>query len=95
MYVRTISRKNKDDCVVEYVQLAHDYRDPKSGFAQAEVIYSFAAKTSSTSLPSKGWSRVFAAFSPPKMLLKHKPLPSRTDRSCFLWEADPWAVLMP
>jgi transposase len=44
MYVRTISRKNKDGSVVEYVQLAHNYRDPKSGFARAEVIHSFGRK---------------------------------------------------
>ncbi len=44
MYVRTISRKNKDGSVVEYVQLAHNYRDPKSGYARAELIYSFGRK---------------------------------------------------
>ena len=44
MYVRIISRKNKDGSVVEYVQLAHNYRDPKSGYARAEVIYSFGRK---------------------------------------------------
>jgi len=41
MYVRTISCKNRDGSVVEYLQLAHNYRDPKSGYARAEVIYSF------------------------------------------------------
>ena len=29
MYVRTIKRKNKDGSVVEYVQLAHNTRDPE------------------------------------------------------------------
>jgi hypothetical protein len=28
MYLRTTRRKNKDGSVVEYVQLAHNYRDP-------------------------------------------------------------------
>jgi len=44
MYVCTISRKNKDGSTVEYIQLAHNYRDPKSGCARAEVIYSFGRK---------------------------------------------------
>ena len=44
MYVRTISRKNKDGSVVEYVQLAHNYRDPEKGHARAHVVYSFGRK---------------------------------------------------
>lgn len=35
------SRKNKDNKVVKYVQLAHNVRNPKSGSPQAEVIHSF------------------------------------------------------
>lgn len=41
MYVRTISRKNKDGSVVTYVQLAHNVWDKEKGHARAEVIYSF------------------------------------------------------
>ncbi len=41
MYVRTISRRNKDGSVTTYVQLAHNIRDPKSGFARAQVLYTF------------------------------------------------------
>ncbi len=41
MYVRTISRKNKDGSKVTYVQLAHNVRDPEKGYPRAEVIYSF------------------------------------------------------
>ena len=44
MYVRTISRTNKDGSKVEYVQLAHNYRHPEKGHAQAQVIYSFGRK---------------------------------------------------
>jgi len=40
MYLRTISRKNKDGSVVRYLQLAHNVRNPK-GQAQAQVVYSF------------------------------------------------------
>jgi len=41
MYIRVSSRKNKDNKVVKYVQLAHNVRNPKSGSPQAEVIHSF------------------------------------------------------
>jgi len=39
--VRTISRKNKDGSTTTYVQLAHNVRDPQSGFARARVLYTF------------------------------------------------------
>lgn len=41
MYIRTISRKNKDGSEVRYVQLAHNYRDKEAGHAKANVLYSF------------------------------------------------------
>jgi hypothetical protein len=44
MYVRTISRKNKDGSTVEYVQLAHNVWDPERRYAKAEVVYSFGRR---------------------------------------------------
>ena len=41
MYIRTITRKNKDGSKVTYVQLAHNRRDSKSGHSKAEVLYNF------------------------------------------------------
>jgi transposase len=41
MYVRTISRKNKDGSKVTYVQLAHNVRDPQSGQPRANVLHTF------------------------------------------------------
>ena len=41
MYIRKISRKNKDGSTVTYVQLAHNERDPQKGFAVAKVLYNF------------------------------------------------------
>lgn len=41
MYVRTISRKNRDGSSVTYVQLAHNVWDKEKGYAKAEVVYSF------------------------------------------------------
>ena len=44
MYIRTISRTNKDGSVVQYVQLAHNSRHPDKGYSKAEVIYSFGRR---------------------------------------------------
>ena len=41
MYLRTISRRNKDGSVVRYLQLAHNQRDPETGQTRADVLYSF------------------------------------------------------
>lgn len=41
MYVRTISRKNKDGSTTTYVQLAHNVWDPQAGHAKANVLYTF------------------------------------------------------
>jgi hypothetical protein len=41
MYLRTIKRKNKDGTVVEYLQLAHNIRHPKSRKPVAKIIHSF------------------------------------------------------
>lgn len=39
--MRKISRHNKNGTTTTYVQLAHNVRDPKSGYARAQVLYSF------------------------------------------------------
>ncbi len=41
MYIRTISRKNKNGSVTRYVQLAHNVRNPVTGTPQAKVLYHF------------------------------------------------------
>lgn len=41
MYVRTISRKNKNGSTTTYVQLAHNVRDAQSGQPKADVLYTF------------------------------------------------------
>ena len=43
MYIRTITRKNKKQSV-QYVQLAHNYRNPKTGRPQARILYNFGRK---------------------------------------------------
>jgi len=41
MYLRTITRKNKDGTEIKYYQLAHNERDPKSKKPVAKIIHSF------------------------------------------------------
>lgn len=41
MYIRRISRKNKNGSVTSYVQLAHNERNPVTGNPQAKVFYTF------------------------------------------------------
>lgn len=41
MYIRKISRTNKDGSRVSYLQLAHNVRDPQSGVVRANVLHSF------------------------------------------------------
>jgi len=41
MYIRTISRKNKDGSAVTYVQLAHNIWDSQSRCAKAKVLHTF------------------------------------------------------
>lgn len=41
MYIRTISRNNRDGSKVTYVQLAHNVRDKEKGFTRAEVLHTF------------------------------------------------------
>ena len=41
MYIRTISRKNKNGSTTTYVQLAHNVRDAQTGQSKADVLYTF------------------------------------------------------
>lgn len=43
MYIRTITRKNKNESI-QYVQLAHNYRNSKTGRPQAKILYNFGRK---------------------------------------------------
>jgi hypothetical protein len=44
MYIRTTRRTNKDGSVVEYVQLAHNYRDPQTGRPKPQILYNFGRR---------------------------------------------------
>lgn len=44
MYIRTTRRANKDGSVVEYVQLAHNYRDPDTGRPKPQILWNFGRR---------------------------------------------------
>lgn len=44
MYIRTVSRKNKDGSNIEYVQLAHNVWDSQKGQSTTKVLYNFGRK---------------------------------------------------
>jgi len=44
MFIRTTSRKVKDGGKVQYVQLAHNFRDPDSGCPKAKILYNFGRR---------------------------------------------------
>ena len=46
MYIRTISRKNKDGSKVSYIQLAHNFWDKEVGHPKANVLYNFGREDS-------------------------------------------------
>jgi hypothetical protein len=41
MYLRSTQRKNLNGTVVRYYQLAHNFRDPRTGKAVAKIIHNF------------------------------------------------------
>ena len=70
MYIRTISRKNKDGSTVTYVQLAHNQRDPKKGYAQAKVLYNFGRIESLDIEQLKRLVKSICRFLPPEDALE-------------------------
>ena len=41
MYLRSTKRKNKNGTITEYLQLAHNVRDPETNSTVARIIHSF------------------------------------------------------
>ena len=44
MYLRTTARSNKDGSTSSYLQLAHNYRDPKTGRPKPQILFNFGRK---------------------------------------------------
>lgn len=41
MYIRRTTRRNQDGSTVEYLQLAHNVRDPRTGRPKPQILYNF------------------------------------------------------
>jgi len=78
MYIRTISRKNKDGSQATYVQLAHNERDAIKGHAKATVLYNFGRIEELDVEQLKRLIKSISRFLPPQaalesqVLLKHR-----------------------
>ncbi|WP_035101069.1 IS1634 family transposase [Aneurinibacillus terranovensis] len=59
MYIRQISRKNKNGTVTRYVQLAHNERNSVTGTPQAKVLYHFGR---ADELDTEGLKRLAASI---------------------------------
>ena len=74
MYVRTITRRNKDGSKVSYIQLAHNVRDKEKGYARAEVIYSFGRADELDIEAIRRLVKSLCRFLPPEEAVKSRGL---------------------
>lgn len=74
MYIRQISRKNKNGTTTRYVQLAHNERNPVTGTPQAKVLYHFGR---ADELDIEGLKRLAASIH----RFIGEPLPSGTEQT--------------
>jgi hypothetical protein len=74
MYIRTISRKNKDGSQATYVQLAHNERDATTSQAKATVLYNFGRLESFDVEQLKRLVKSISRFLPPQAALESQVL---------------------
>ena len=72
MYVRTISRKNKNGSTTTYVQLAHNVRDSQTGQPKADVLYTFGRVDSLDVDAIRRLTKSLSRFLTPEEALKIK-----------------------
>src|SRR5690625_5432357 len=72
MYIRRVSRKNKDGSRVSYIQLAHNVWDPKAKYAKAKVIYSFGREDELDMAVLERLAQSINRFHAPEEALKSK-----------------------
>ena len=70
MYIRTVSRKNKDGSNIEYVQLAHNVWDSNKGQSTTIVLYNFGRKDTLDINQLKRLVKSISRFLPPKDALE-------------------------
>ena len=83
MYVRTITRKNKNRPDVTYIQLAHNVRDKKTGQVKANVLYSFGRADQLDVAAIQRLVRSLSRFLSPEEMLQAQGEGDGTLR--FLW----------
>jgi hypothetical protein len=72
MYIRRVTRKNKDGSRVSYIQLAHNVWYPKTKYAKAKVIYSFGREDKLDLAVLKRLAQSINRFLTPEEALKSK-----------------------
>ena len=84
MYIRTVKSRG-----YEYVQLAHNYRDPETGASRAKVLFNFGRKGQ---LDVEGLTRLVGSIA--RFLEKHDlaSLPLVEMLHSSLWEPNSLAV---
>ena len=70
MYIRTVSRKNKDGSNIEYVQLAHNVWDSNKGQSTTIVLYNFGRKDTLDINQLKRLVKSISRFLPPEDALE-------------------------
>jgi len=70
VYIRTVSRHNKDGSVATYVQLAHNVWDPQTKRATPRVLYSFGREESLDKETLRRLARSVSRFLGPEGALK-------------------------
>lgn len=81
MYIRTITRKNKDGSQATYVQLAHNERDATTGHARATVLYNFGRLENLDVEQLKRLVKSISRFLPPQDALESQVLLKLRGRS--------------
>ncbi|MFQ6093418.1 MAG: IS1634 family transposase, partial [bacterium] len=85
MFLREVSRKNKDGSKATYVQLVHNQWDNEKGRAQAKVLYNFGRKEYLDGEQLKLLVRSIARFLPPEEALESQVLMEHRGRR-FQWK---------
>lgn len=72
MYIRRVSRKNKNGTSTAYLQLAHNEWDPEAKYAKAKVIYSFGREDQVDKAVLERLAASISRFLSPEAALKSK-----------------------
>ena len=83
MYIRRVTRKNKDGTTVAYLQLAHNEWDPKAKYAKAKVIYSFGREDEADRAVLERLAQSISRFLSPEQVWEAQELAGETSEFRF------------